>query len=324
VVHAGTHLFPLSCLSRWSLKDGAFETNTRRGILQYVPIKVICAVTTLILEILDKYQDGVWNPIYGYAYITIIVNTSQLWALYNVVLFYHGLYENLKRIKPLAKFLSIKLVVFATFWQAFLIVIAIDVHFLGDTQTYTSNQVSSGINSFMVCIEMAIAAVAHFWVWPANEFENSRGNLPRLVSVLNPRDLIVDMHLFLVQPVIDRVAHHRKTIPRITSTGEVREVNVIDHQGSTQTTISPTASTPMSFELNSEPGGNSDVKETGTHNSLPINAPASHLFLTPRKHKVSKDVDDDNKEREPSDSSDDEIYAVQNANDVTIRQVAQG
>jgi len=191
------------------------------------------------------------------------------------VLFYHGLYENMKKIRPLAKFLSIKLVVFATFWQAVIIVIAIDVHFLGATETYTENQVASGINSFMVCIEMAIAAVLHVWIWPAKEFESSNGDLPQLKHVLNPVDLVIDMQLYLVQPVVRKVRkkEHRKS--KITSSGNVEVTNAVS------------------------------VGE------IPANV-VEMVSVT----SVNAAADDD------SDSSDDEIYAIQALDRVSVRQLS--
>lgn len=47
--------------------------------------------------------------------------------MYSLILFYYAFKADLQPIKPLPKFLSIKFVVFFSFWQSF--VIAILVHF---------------------------------------------------------------------------------------------------------------------------------------------------------------------------------------------------
>jgi len=165
---------------------------------------------------------------------------------YNVVLFYHGLYENIKDIHPLAKFLSIKLVVFATFWQEVIVVLAVDVHFIGDTETYTSNQVSSGIQDFLICIEMFIAAVLHLWVWPPTEFSDAKGELPKLTRVLNPIDLLVDMHAHLVQPVISTV---RKRKIQISATRSIDSDQADSTRiEETKITIESNEKSPMSMK----------------------------------------------------------------------------
>ena len=44
-----------------------------------------------------------------------------MWALYCLVQFYKITHEELKHIKPLAKFLCFKAIVFATWWQGVII-----------------------------------------------------------------------------------------------------------------------------------------------------------------------------------------------------------
>ena len=50
----------------------------------------------------------------------IIIQTYRI-ALYGLLLFYGLVHEELKGRRPLAKFLAIKLIVMATFYQSFIV-----------------------------------------------------------------------------------------------------------------------------------------------------------------------------------------------------------
>merc|ERR1719150_953630 len=103
------------------------------------------------------YDDGsfAWNS--GYLYIAFINNMSQTWAIYCLVLFYLGSKHRLKAFNPIPKFLCIKLVVFATFWQSIAIALLVKLNVIQDHGTWTSENIGTGIQDFMICIEMIIA-----------------------------------------------------------------------------------------------------------------------------------------------------------------------
>lgn len=63
---------------------------------------------------------------HGYLYITIIYNISITLALYALFLFYIATKELLSAYDPKMKFLTVKSVIFLSFWQ-------------GDTAIYTLN-----------------------------------------------------------------------------------------------------------------------------------------------------------------------------------------
>ncbi|KVH98626.1 Organic solute transporter Ost-alpha [Cynara cardunculus var. scolymus] len=52
-----------------------------------------------------------------YPYLAVVLNFSQSWALYCLVQFYSVTKDKLAPIKPLAKFLTFKSIVFLTWWQ---------------------------------------------------------------------------------------------------------------------------------------------------------------------------------------------------------------
>jgi hypothetical protein len=75
------------------------------------------SVVTLILQPFDKYKDGDFSVNGGYLYITFIYNTSVSVALYGLFLFYEATKHILAKYDPVLKFLTVKSVIFLTFWQ---------------------------------------------------------------------------------------------------------------------------------------------------------------------------------------------------------------
>lgn len=53
----------------------------------------------------------------GYLYVTLIYNVSVSLALYALFLFYFATRELLQPFEPVLKFLTIKAVIFLSFWQ---------------------------------------------------------------------------------------------------------------------------------------------------------------------------------------------------------------
>jgi len=206
------------CFAPYRLGTGQFKRKMTIGILQYVPIKLLTALATFILDLNGLYGAGEFRVNKGYPYIALVTNTSQMWAMYCLVLFYHVLYEDMKEIHPLAKFLSVKLVVFATFWQSVLIAFFVDMHFIQSEVDYTTDQVALGFQDFCICIEMFIAAVAHICIYPHNEFVNPHEDLlehkgvDRLRYIANPKDLLTDVHRHMVGPVGRSIKKHTKKV----------------------------------------------------------------------------------------------------------------
>lgn len=60
-----------------------------------------------------------------YPWSTMLVSVSQIYALYCLVHFYYGTKAILQPVRPLTKFVSVKLIVFATFWQSFALCVVV-------------------------------------------------------------------------------------------------------------------------------------------------------------------------------------------------------
>ncbi|XP_030943484.1 protein LAZ1 homolog 2 [Quercus lobata] len=135
------------------------------GLVQYMILKTVCAFLALLLELFGVYGDGEFKWNYGYPYIAVVLNFSQMWALYCLVKFYNVAHERLQSIKPLAKFISFKAIVFATWWQGVGIAL---LHTIGVLPK--EGKLQTGLQDFLICMEMAIAAVAHVYVFPVEPY----------------------------------------------------------------------------------------------------------------------------------------------------------
>lgn len=75
------------------------------------------SAVVLILQAFDKYKDGDFSVKGGYLYIAIVYNVSVSVALYGLFLFYNATKHILAKYDPVLKFLTVKSVIFLTYWQ---------------------------------------------------------------------------------------------------------------------------------------------------------------------------------------------------------------
>lgn len=167
VIH---HHFPINyILKPWRL-GVRFYQIIKFGIFQYVIIKTLTASLSLILQPFGVYCEGEFKWGCGYPYFAVVLNFSQYWALYCLVEWYTATKDELAHIKPLAKFLSFKSIVFLTWWQGVIIAIMYSLG-LVRSPLAQSLELKSSIQDFIICIEMGIASVVHLYVFPAKPYE---------------------------------------------------------------------------------------------------------------------------------------------------------
>lgn len=120
-------VFPFNYLARWLrsphlpeqiLLNPSFVKICRRATLQFVVIKPIMAFLTMWLSLSrSSWRIGWW-------YTEIVVyNITYTMALYALIYFYMATkyIPTVQAIRPLPKFLAVKLIVFATYWQSLII-----------------------------------------------------------------------------------------------------------------------------------------------------------------------------------------------------------
>ncbi|XP_027330912.1 protein LAZ1 homolog 1-like isoform X2 [Abrus precatorius] len=162
------HPFPLNLLLRdWYLGPDFYQ-SVKIGIVQYMILKMICALLAMVLQSFGVYGEGKFEWKYGYPYLALILNFSQTWALYCLVQFYSVIKDKLKPIKPLAKFLTFKSIVFLTWWQSVAIAF---LFYVGAFRGSLAQELKIRIQDYIICIEMGVAAVVHLYVFPAEPYK---------------------------------------------------------------------------------------------------------------------------------------------------------
>ncbi|EED86913.1 predicted protein [Thalassiosira pseudonana CCMP1335] len=157
--------------------------------MQFVFFRPACSIVNFVLELMhdDNDDDGEgskWAFFYSPKFFVIMVeNVSVFLAFSGLLKFYHAVRDELAWCQPFAKFLTIKGVVFMTFWQGLAISIIFHAnksdnshnkHDDEDATSSSSDEISSAdtIQHILICMEMLFFSVAHWLVFPAEEWED--------------------------------------------------------------------------------------------------------------------------------------------------------
>lgn len=109
-------------------------------------MRVVCTLVTFISHFAGVYCNGAMTRFdCVYIYVLLIVNASQIWAMYCLVLFYHATLSELRPIRPFPKFVCVKVVVFLSFWQAVLIAGLVHFGVIQATLSYSVSEIADGL-----------------------------------------------------------------------------------------------------------------------------------------------------------------------------------
>lgn len=174
----------------------------KQATLQFCIIKPLMSVLTLVLQASGRYKDGDWTLGSSYFYITMVYNLSVSLALYGLILFYQATKDLLSPYEPVWKFLSVKSIIFMSFWQGILLAMMEKVGILRPhTEDAEPGTVAAGYQNFFLCIEMLFASIALRYAFPYEiySYGDSYGRSVTMQSIsnslketINPRDIMSD------------------------------------------------------------------------------------------------------------------------------------
>lgn len=170
------HVWPFSrVLAPWPMGEPLLR-SIEFGVVQYVCVRPITALCGLFAYPFGLYRHGDLRPNTLFLWTTIINSISQGYAIYSLVMLYRSVRLELdaKGVRPLSKFILIKGIVFATFWQG--IIVAICIHFGVIQRTIVLDAddsdalLATRVTNFLVLSEMPVFAVCQAYAFSSAEF----------------------------------------------------------------------------------------------------------------------------------------------------------
>lgn len=153
---AAANLIPPLCCFRYYPFTSYFIKDMRILTLQYI---IIRPLTTVIALIASASGGSAARGVMFFINLTNFISTGI--AMYGLALFYITIKKDIKEYKPVNKFLSVKFVIFMTFWQAMVIRAIVMLHLNTDVTYWDEKHVGIRIQAFLICIEMFVAALWH-------------------------------------------------------------------------------------------------------------------------------------------------------------------
>lgn len=195
-----SHLWPLNLFcSKIDISDPHTFLAIKRGILQYTWVKPLLSIAAIAMKATGTYKEGYINWDSGYFWSSIIYNISISVSLYALAMFWVCMSTDLKPFRPMPKFLCIKGIIFASYWQGFFLSILV---WLGaipdDVPNYTPDNLAAAIQDALICFEMPLFSLAHWYAFSWHDYADdtiSAARLPvkyALRDAFGPLDLIQD------------------------------------------------------------------------------------------------------------------------------------
>ncbi|KAJ6010753.1 hypothetical protein N7451_002165 [Penicillium sp. IBT 35674x] len=200
-----SHAWPLNhMLPKVDISDPHTFLAVKRGILQYAWLKPILAIASIVMKATDTYHEGYLDLGSGYLWTGLIYNASVTLSLYSLAMFWVCLHDDLLPFRPIPKFLCVKLIIFASYWQGFFLSILQFLGALGNgVAGYTPDNLAAAIQDSLLCFEMPFFAIAHWYAFSWHDYADPTISAARMPvkyafrDAFGPLDLIEDTKMTL-------------------------------------------------------------------------------------------------------------------------------
>ncbi|KAJ5223534.1 hypothetical protein N7468_008076 [Penicillium chermesinum] len=179
------------------------------GIFQYCAMRVLMTIVAVATQATGRYCEESLSPAFAHIWVLAIESASVTVAMYCLIQFYIQIKDDIAEHRPFMKVLSIKLVIFLSFWQTTLISLLVSGGAIKATDKMAMNDLKYGIGELLLNIEMFIFSIMHLWAFPwrpyvisssesevtdfygagKSSYEGGKWGVRALVDAMNPLDL---------------------------------------------------------------------------------------------------------------------------------------
>lgn len=185
------------------ISDPSQFLSIKRGVLQYVWLKPVICFSMLFGEVFGLYDVNDMGIGSLYLWLMILYNFSVTLSLYSLAIFWKVLWNDLKPFKPVGKFLCVKLIIFASYWQGIILAILNLLNVLPGALQEEGGAPNIGVSiqNALLCVELIGFSIGHWFSFSYKPFTIS--NLPTgrlqfiyaLKDMFGVKDLINDFKL---------------------------------------------------------------------------------------------------------------------------------
>ncbi|GJN87385.1 hypothetical protein Rhopal_000334-T1 [Rhodotorula paludigena] len=165
--------FPFWCI-RFRPSKPYFLHALKWSVLQYSLLRPLISIIEIVCHRYGVLCPTQYSVYYAEVYLDAVDFVSISVALYGLIVWYALVKERLAGKRPLAKFLSIKIVVMLLFYQNFVFSVLASHGVIKETEYWTTQNVSDGLSALCVCCEMVIMSIVFAWAFSYKEYKAMR------------------------------------------------------------------------------------------------------------------------------------------------------
>lgn len=153
-------VFPLGS---WKYKPSGlhFLWIMKICVLQYAIIRPFCTFVAVGTQYFGYYCLESWMPWFTHVWCALLISISVTVAMYCLIQLYVPVKKLVDPYHPILKFLSVKTIVFLTFWQDTFLSFLVSFNVIKETEYFTAGQIQAGINALLECFWMLLFGFIH-------------------------------------------------------------------------------------------------------------------------------------------------------------------